>query len=121
MLGRRPGPRPRWRATRTTSAPGTAVVTGIYLCDVCAWHEILGMEINAAVLTEIYLCDVCAWHEILGMEIIAAVLTGIYLCDVSSWHEILRRNGRGGRRLVALADLRAARSGDPVISKSVIS
>jgi hypothetical protein len=96
MLGR-PGPRPRWRATRTTSAPGTAVVTGIYLCDVCAWHEILGMEINAA------------------------VLTGIYLCDVSSWHEILRRNGRGGRRLVALADLRAARSGDPVISKSVIS
>jgi hypothetical protein len=97
MLGRRPGPRPRWRATRTTSAPGTAVVTGIYLCDVCAWHEIL------------------------GMEIIAAVLTGIYLCDVSSWHEILRRNGRGGRRLVALADLRAARSGDPVITKSVIS
>jgi hypothetical protein len=69
-------------------------------------------------LTGIYLCDVCAWHEILGMEINAAVLTGIYLCDVSSWHEILRRNGR---RLVALADLRAARSGDPVISKSVIS
>eukprot|EP01047_Picozoa_sp_COSAG01_P043887 COSAG01_NODE_3924_length_5529_cov_1.581584_5_plen_133_part_00 len=40
-LLRRPGPRPRWRATRTTSAPGTAavassrlaaVLTGIYLC-----------------------------------------------------------------------------------------